>query len=115
MTQYQQEIIKAGEPLTINFPFYLNGYEFPIDGYELLIQLRKESSDGPVIQSWVDGDVDVTRIDAGGKISLKLTPEFTNSLKFKTAYMDCWIQKQSIADGIRSDVIEFTLERGVSR
>lgn len=110
-----KEIIKCGEPLELNFSFWENGYELPIEDFELSIVMRKEKPEGAKINQWVDGDLGITRDNLTGKVSLKLSAQFTSTLNYKVVYLDCWIQNNTTGDGIKSDVIEFTIDRGVSR
>lgn len=109
---FQKEIIKAGEPITINFPWFENGSEYPISDYTVSIMMRRDKPGGAEIAEWVDAAEAITR--TSNEITLTLSADFTSALKCNVCYMDCWLKKSN-GDGLKSAIIEFTIDRGVTR
>lgn len=109
-----QHVVVCGEPLEIEFEIVENESPVNITGYEAKIQLCKERLRGEVLATFADGDPAITRSNAGGKVVLKVLPSVTNSFNFKVGFMDLWLHNPTTGDGIRSDLVQLSLKRGVT-
>jgi hypothetical protein len=85
----------------------------PIAGYTAKIELRSEREGGALIATFNDDSAEIVRNDAQGLLTLKIPSQQTIGFLFKTAVMDLWLTNGT--DGVRSDSIRITLERGVTR
>lgn len=106
-----KETIRAGEPMPINFRWFENNAAVPIADYSVSIMMRRGSTDGEKVAHWVDGDPAIVKL--GNTVSLNLTAAFTIDQKSKL-YVDCWLTTLA-GDGLKSGVVEITIDRGVVR
>lgn len=109
-----EEVITCGEPFTLIFEFEENYVPYPIGDYSAKIQLRKDSPRGQVMNTWLDGDTEIVRDDNAGKLTFTMRPSTTAALNFKAGFIDCLLFQNSDVDGIRSGVVNVTLDRGVT-
>lgn len=110
------EII-AGMPFTIIVEFvYLDGVTpFPLIGYKLHAEVRKDKVRGDLIKRWEEADGVFVRDDLAGKITLTMPPEDTREFKFATGYTDIFLTRDDSDDlWLRSDTVELLLNRGVT-
>ena len=108
------DVIVSGEPYIVAFVFKIDeSTPLDISDFTALIELRKLSKNGELVDSWADGDVELSRDDLAGTVALTLPPEYTRALRLPPTYLDCLIT--SVDSGVRSPAIKLTLDLGVTR
>lgn len=105
--------VVAGEPIGIAFTVKVSGVPDDLTGWTAKIQMRENSALGNLLSQWVDGDPEITRNDAAGRIELLIPASTTKDYSFVMAFIDLLILND--ADGRRSAKLQLILDRGVTR
>lgn len=105
--------VVAGEPIGIGFTIKVSGVPDDLTGWTAKIQMRQNSAVGNLLGEWVDGDPEITRDDAAGRIELLIPASTTKDYSFSIAFMDLLLLND--ADGRRSTKLQLILDRGVTR
>lgn len=87
----------------------------PLDGYNVLVQMRPYDRSDIVIDSWTSTSPELTFTPANGAVDLLLRPSTTLAYDFKTAVIDCWVFNTLNTDGDRSPLYTVNLSWGSSR
>lgn len=103
----------AGQEFQVAFRVAEDTVAVPLDGYQAFVQLRTAAMAGTLLDSWIDGDAELTRDDAAGTVTLFIPASQTRLYTFSTGYIDLLLVSSTV--GIRSAVVEVELYRGVTR
>ena len=111
----------SGEDFELRFEFFTEGATSSpnddvvkdITGYTARAEMRLSSTGGKVLTTWIDGSPNMTRNDPAGTIVLTIPHDVTPPYDFSVAYIDILLSGPN--DGVRSDAIEVTLDRGVTK
>lgn len=106
-------VMVAGEAFEVEFQVLVNDVPEDITGYTAKIDLKKSGRKGNLIQSWDDSSAAITRVNADGKITLRIEPAETNGYDFDLAYMDLLLLKADA--GRRSATLKVEFAGGVTR
>jgi hypothetical protein len=104
----------AGEPFEAFFNFKLGAATpLPLAGYTAKCEVRNQRENGNVLLAVENDSPFFERDNEGGQLRLKIPAAITIGLDFQKAVMDVWITDG--VNGARSDPIEITFQRGVTR
>lgn len=109
-----QAFMTAGEPFEAVFNFKLDANTaLPLAGFVAKSELRNQRESGAVLLSVEDDSPIFERDLLGGQLRLKIPSSITIAFDFQKAVMDVWITDG--VRGARSEPIEITFKRGVTR
>lgn len=109
-----EAVMVAGEPFEVTFRVLVSGAPDPdFAGFSAKIDLRKNNTNGPLVESWIDGDAEIVRDNVAAALTLKIPASITNAYSFNLGFMD--LLMRDAAGGRRSTALQIRLDRGVTR
>jgi len=109
-------VMVAGQPFKAFFNFEINSnpiVPLPLAGFSAKCELRNQREQGNVLLSVTNDSPFFERDNDGGQLILKIPASSTINFDFKKAVLDVWITDG--ATGVRTESIEITFHRGVTR
>lgn len=110
----ESELMVAGEAFTVSFTVLVNNVPDPdFSSFTAKIDLRKNSPQGELVETWSDGDAELVRNNAAASITLTIPAQVTNTYAFNLAFLDLLLLGAN--GGRRSAALKINIDRGVTR